>query len=380
MKARDREGQDSVSPPPNLREYSTLTREEKRKKKEAAMLGLVTIGKRKAPSFSSHVQQQMKTASAANGLVPLGTHKRDTRSVDEIERDLIASRRAKISMQGSRSQRDKLLEEEKREKELETMLRRTKAMQEKRSMEESRQKSMTRSGSDSSDEERRPSNGRHKIDLSASMSAKPKSKNYEPKRDNSSSNSGLNPADYLPGAPIKTSILPKAVNKPRQAAAPVKSKRDTSRDAIEKAGPPKKETPREKFLREEAEKKRQRERQRESRKKIEDVSDEEDSDSEEEDESKEGESEESEEEDLPHSSKRAKIRDEIWSLFNRKDKSEYLARDIDSDDDMEADMESVRREEERSARIARLEDKREEEAQRRREQEKAQRKAAKERR
>lgn len=64
---------------------------------------------------------------------------------------------------------------------------------------------------------------------------------------------------------------------------------------------------------------------------------------------------------------------DIWSIMNPgKDRSRYLRPIEDSDeDDMEADMDSVLREEMRSARVARDEDKREEEMLRQRELEKA---------
>lgn len=362
-----------------MREYSTLTREEKRQKKEAAMLGLVSTAKRKAPLSSSH--QTKKAVPAATGLVPLGTHKRDTRSVDEIERDLAASRRAKMSMQGQESQRGRLLEEERKEKELEAMLRRSKAMQEKRAMEEKlqRDKSMTRSDSDSSgdeERERQMAKDARRIDDRSSFKSKPKME--EASRRPPSNSYGLSPADYLPGAPIRAELLPK---KAPQAAAQVKGKKEPSRNVPEKIEPPKRETPRDKFLREEAERKKQLEKAKRAKQAtsfVEEDSDEEDeegSDDDSEEDGSDSEEDEEDEDDEPPS-KRKKVSDEIWKMFNRRDKSEYLARDVDSDDDMEADMESVRREEERSARLARLEDKREEEALRRREQEKAQRKAA----
>jgi protein SPT2 len=360
-----------------MREYSTLTREEKRQKKEAAMLGLATSAKRKAPTLSSS-HQSKKTMPAATGLVPLGTHKRDTRSVDEIERDLAASKRAKMSMHGKESHRGRLLEEERKERELESMLRRTKAMQEKRAMEEKTQRDNYTMGSESNssddeERERQMAKDARRID----NSLKPKQNLHEPSRGQPSNSFGLSPADYLPGAPIKANML---IRKAFQAERPVKSKKEISRSVPEKIEPPKRETPRDKFLREEAEKKRkQSEREKRAKKATnftEDDSDDEDEDSEEDSEQDSSESEEEEEEDVPPS-KRNKVSEEIWKMFNRRDKSEYLARDVDSDDDMEVDVESLRREEERSARLARLEDKREEEALRRREQEKAQRKAAK---
>lgn len=50
----------------------------------------------------------------------------------------------------------------------------------------------------------------------------------------------------------------------------------------------------------------------------------------------------------------------IWDILNPgKRRDQYLARDIDSDEDMEANAEDIRREEQRAARAARLEDERE---------------------
>lgn len=55
------------------------------------------------------------------------------------------------------------------------------------------------------------------------------------------------------------------------------------------------------------------------------------------------------------------MRDEIWTLFGKK-RQQYLSRDVDSDDDMEAGASDVLNEEQRSALYARREDEREEQA------------------
>ncbi|KAI0258371.1 hypothetical protein BC834DRAFT_975220 [Gloeopeniophorella convolvens] len=73
------------------------------------------------------------------------------------------------------------------------------------------------------------------------------------------------------------------------------------------------------------------------------------------------------------------IQDEIWKIFGR-DRSKYVSRDVLSDDeDMEADMTALEREELTSARIARKEDLAAEEEERRHEEEKRRRRKERER-
>ncbi|KAL5526729.1 hypothetical protein ACEPAF_8454 [Sanghuangporus sanghuang] len=81
------------------------------------------------------------------------------------------------------------------------------------------------------------------------------------------------------------------------------------------------------------------------------------------------------------SSTRNDISSEIWKLFG-KDRNQYIQNDVfsDEDDDMEADAEALRREEMRSARIAKKEDELAEEEERRHEEEKRRKKKEKERR
>jgi len=67
------------------------------------------------------------------------------------------------------------------------------------------------------------------------------------------------------------------------------------------------------------------------------------------------------------------IQDEIWKIFGR-DRSQYISRDVLSDDeDMEADMTALEREELTSSRIAQKEDLQAELEERRREEEKRRR-------
>lgn len=381
---------DSVSPPPHMREHSTLTREEKRQRKEAAMLGLSSSSS-SYPSSSSkrknvsgmHTPREMlqKSERIATdaALVPLGTQKRDNRSVDQIERDLIAARQAKLKLQGSNGKRGDLIDEEKRiDQELESILRRKRAMEMKRLADRGLPVS-----DDLYSDERRGNRGLEEEGARRRRSLSPMGapKKTRPQSGGMINQYGLSPADYLPGAPIKA--LPKAMVKrddgPKKKVATKADSREREKEKEkERAGPPKKETPREKFLREEAERKK---KQQLSKKELDsdgltNSEEEEDDDDDEEDVSEEDyESDEEEEGDDPRASRSA-VSQEIWKMFNRKDKSEYLARDFDSDDEvMEADMESVRREEMRSAHLARLEDQREEEALRKREREKARRKA-----
>lgn len=359
---RGRGHEDSMSPPPNMREYSTLTREEKRKKKEEAMLGLNTSTKRKHPmSFSPHNNGKNKEAVPIGDLVKLGTQKRDTRSVDEIERDLLAAKK--------KAQKELLgqgMNESRGEREVEQILRRKKAMEEKRfgGVREMR----GYGGEDNNNEKKK-----RKIEVDDPLTLA-NSTTYPSK---SKISFGINPADYLPGAPIRADMLPKVSPKltSRSDSKDVKPGKEKSRHPKEMPGPPKKETPREKYIREEAEKKRKLAMPKSTR--YDEDEDEDGDENSEDSELSEEDDYESEEEENLLDPKGQSFHDEIWKMFNRKDKSEYLARDVDSDDDMEADMESLAREEARSAKIARMEDQREEEALRRREREKAQRKATK---
>ncbi|KAL1725423.1 hypothetical protein EV714DRAFT_255817 [Schizophyllum commune] len=71
------------------------------------------------------------------------------------------------------------------------------------------------------------------------------------------------------------------------------------------------------------------------------------------------------------------VQEEIWRLFG-KDRGRYVNRDVESDDDMEADAMAVEREEKLSARFAKEEDQRAAEEERRHEEEKRRRKLMKE--
>lgn len=375
---------ESVSPPPNQREHSTLTREEKRQKKEAAMLGLTSSSKRK--SHHSAAGPSSRAAQGNNGslvgaLHALGTNKRDTRTVDEIERDLIAARQERMKMQGRGVHRDRIGEEERKEQELEGMLRRKRAMAAKYMVEESATVPSVPVSEDDGIGERSYATRALKKKRDRSPIDERPTKHKKPSNPAISMPYGLSPADFLPGAPIRA--VPKIVPKEQPEAKKV-AQNGSKGNRIDKKRPspeptiPKKETARERFLREEAERKRKMASKSQRYEEDEDEdSDESNDDDDSDEESDEDTYESEEEEDLPRA-KKSDVSRQIWQMFNRRDKSEYLARDIDSDDeDMEADMESVRREEARSAKLARLEDQREEAEQRRREQEKARRKAEK---
>ncbi|KAF7327400.1 Member of major facilitator superfamily multidrug-dha1 sub-family [Mycena kentingensis (nom. inval.)] len=89
------------------------------------------------------------------------------------------------------------------------------------------------------------------------------------------------------------------------------------------------------------------------------------------------EEEEEEEDDYEygHNAKEAAMRDQIWALMG-KNRAEYVSRDYDSDDDdMEAGASDLEREEMKSSRVARQEDRDEEAAEKRAAEEKKRRKA-----
>lgn len=286
---------------------STLTREEKRQKRQMALLGLgpSTIKKK-----MSKPQNKATQNFGGGEFIALGTVKRDRRTIDEIERDLDA-RKGKINSTAGK---------------------------------------VTQT-----------------LPLSSHVQGKQKINVLGQQRKNAM---GLSPADYLPGAPVRADLVAKAKAK----EVKIKAKQESSAKKKERveAEPPaikRRETARDRFLREEEE--RRQERKKHSSQKYE----EDDDESEEEEDEDEYESEGiDDEEDSPD------IRDQIWQMFGR-NRSAYVNKNIDdSDDDMEADMQSVAREEARSARLARLEDEREERELRKREQEKAAKKAARSRR
>ncbi|PWN32424.1 SPT2-domain-containing protein [Meira miltonrushii] len=290
---------------------STLTREEKRQKRQMALLGLGPSTIKKKMS-----KPQNKAAHNFNGgeFIALGTVKRDRRTIDEIERDLDA-RKGKVTPSSS-------------------------------------------------------GQAAQTLPVLPHVQEKQKLKILEQQRKNAM---GLSPADYLPGAPVRADLVAKAKAKETR----IKPKPEGSAKKREKVEEPpaikRRETARDRFLREEEE--RRRERQKHSSQKYE-----EDDDESEEEEEEEEDEDEYESEGIDDGPDQSNIRDQIWQIFGRK-RSAYMNKDLDeSDDDMEADMQSVAREEARSARLARLEDEREEKEQRKREQEKAAKKAARSRR
>lgn len=288
---------------------SILTREEKRQKRQMALLGLGSSTVKKKVS-----RMQNKAAQNFSGgeFIALGTVKRDRRTIDEIERDLEA-RKGKITST-------------------------------------SQQVTQT-------------------LPASSNLREKQKMKVLEQERKNAI---GLSPADYLPGAPVRADLLAKAKAKETKIQAKKQESSTKKKEKIpeEILATKRKETARDRFLREEEE--RRRERQKHSSQNYE----EDDDDSEDDDDDDEYESEGIDDEPDP-----SNIRDQIWQIFGRK-RSAYINKGLEDsdDDDMEADMQSVAREEARSARLARLEDEREEKELRKREQEKAARKAARSRR
>jgi protein SPT2 len=293
---------------------STLTREEKRLKQQAMMLGLGESSSRSNKRKRARLPSANKVPPIQD-LIPVGLVKRDHRSIDEIERDLQLAKAGKSVA--------------------------------------------------SSD-----ANG-HKASMVPPMPRNPAAAKVQsaPKERN---HFGLSPADYLPGAPLRTGVkLPQPRKKEKEASSANRTAKKPRNEA--EPSPPKRETARDRFQREEEERKRQRAKLADASKRFEEdseISEEDDGGSSGLYDDDDDDEEEAEDGDV------ADYRDEIWKMFGR-NRKEYVNRMDDSDDDdMEADLESVAREEARSARIARLEDEREERELQKRAAQKAAKKAA----
>lgn len=414
-----------------------LTREEKQAMKRArefgSLLKLPPIGRltsgsgssRNSPSLSSGEAESASRLSVRahlakdNGLVALGTKKRDHRSIDEIERDL---RKLKEAKGQGRSDAPSQVELEREA----ALLRRQKAMEEKRKADqEAKERAALRqaeiddgddskdglfgSDDDVDDSMRRKSSQakmnkpseRPRVSAKGAQSgaasvvrppAAPQPKEQKPIA--SRPPGGINPADFLPGAPLRPEAMARLTQKAKSTPDAASSRRSPDSDpasrakrpaadpksspapaaAATSAALPKRETARDRFIREQEEKKKADAasganggggRARRVRSPDEygseerDYEDDYESDGVDNDEDGEGGGQ--------------SYRDEIWKLFG-KDRKKYASRVVDSDDDMEADAASVLQEELRSSKQAREEDLREEQLEKQREREKLLRK------
>lgn len=344
-----------------------LTREEKQALKRAKEFG--SLPRSSVPSHVTAspalVQSDLRHRSTANGLVALGTNKRDQRSIDEIERDLWKSKKAKTASISDDRSRVELEREA-------ALLRRKKAMEQKRNSDRQASGSMSRviaedddsSGDETDSGRRADSPSKHDSDTSS----RPRTKDSAPFV-RARSTAGVNPADFLPGAPLNANVMERLAQRTKQqthssSSDTSKPKKGTTRDSkatevTSAATPNRRETARDRFIREQAAKKTG------SSKRTYALSDSQ-SDSLESDEY------DSDDDEGDHNAT-LDVRDEIWKMFG-KDRKAYAQQRVDSDDDMEADAASVLQEELRSAKQARLEDQREEELERQREQAKLLRK------
>ncbi|PWZ01108.1 SPT2-domain-containing protein [Testicularia cyperi] len=223
---------------------------------------------------------------------------------------------------------------------------------------------------------------------------------------------GINPADFLPGAAIRPEAMARLAHKVKKASAspgstpppPAASRKsDNATDNSTKRGKdvktkngtaatdpgpastaPKRETARDRFIREQEAKKQAgaaktngngdvagaRPSGRPSSGRAREDAYSSEYSSQDPDEYDSYDDEDDEEDDAGGASN---YREEIWKIFG-KDRKAYASRVVDSDDDMEADAESLLREEMQSAKQARQEDLREEQLERERERQKALRK------
>lgn len=302
---------------------SVLTREEKRAKRQMAMLGLSggSSSSRRKHGQTRHGARTSSSSSVQPDLVALGTVKRDHRSIDEIERDLHEAKRAKAAAlsKGSKAAvKQQLHEEERQREELDAALRRERAMNEKRKAEGLAPVERVRIASSDA--------GRHRISDKTLSSLVQPSEHRRKVPDRQKTSLGLCPADYLPGAPIRADLIKERSSPERNGKHARRTGEEEKQGPIpvqeedqEVAAPPKrKETARERFLREEQERKMQRlGRQAGSQRFEEDYEDEELDEDEAENDDDEYESEGVE-------ATGADYRDEIWKLFGRK-RSEYVA-------------------------------------------------------
>ncbi|CBQ70437.1 conserved hypothetical protein [Sporisorium reilianum SRZ2] len=417
-----------------------MTREEKQAIKRAREFGslprLPPIGRisassggssRSSPNVGAAEAETRNRPSARsqlakdNGLVALGTKKRDHRSIDEIERDLRKLKESKgQASSGGPSQVE--LEREA------ALLRRQKAMEEKRKSDlEARERAALRKENDSADDSKddlfgsdddgddeakaakrakaAPSKSYSKSssraptsNAAANGSSRPLAATQpkEPRPIAARASGGINPADFLPGAPLRPEAMARlsqkarptsdsaSVRKSPESDSASKSKRPPSdAKASSPAAPPKRETARDRFIREQEEKKKKAaagradEGARKGGRLRSDSPDEYDSEEGDYDDEydSEGIDDDDEEEGGGGRGGGQSYRDEIWKIFG-KDRKKYASRIVDSDDDMEADAASVLQEELRSSKQAREEDLREEQLEKQREREKLLRKQA----
>ncbi|GAC97242.1 hypothetical protein PHSY_004827 [Pseudozyma hubeiensis SY62] len=419
-----------------------MTREEKQAIKRAREFGslprLPPIGRigassgsaRNSPSIGAGEADRPARPSGRaqmakdNGLVALGTKKRDQRTIDEIERDL---RKLKEANGQGRSDGPSQAELEREA----ALARRQKAMEEKRRSDlKARERAALRKedgdGNDSTDDLFGSDSNENKTDdvrRGNTSQRKDKTQHHTPanhtqsdsrhaSRPSSASQSveskavagramgGINPADFLPGAPLRPEAIARLSQKARSTPESAPASRRRSPDfettcksrrfesesksspapatASPSVAPPRRETARDRFIREQEEKKRaaagssgydgRRAGGTPARSAAE-------YDGEEDDYSDEYDSEgiDDDDDDDGRGGGSQNYRDEIWKLFG-KDRKKYASRVVDSDDDMEADAASVLQEELRSSKHAREEDLREEQMEKQREREKLLRK------
>ncbi|KAJ9477707.1 hypothetical protein PHBOTO_001259 [Pseudozyma hubeiensis] len=421
-----------------------MTREEKQAIKRArefgslprlppiARIGANSGSARNSPSIGAgEAERSVRPAVRAqmakdNGLVALGTKKRDQRTIDQIERDL---RKLKEANGKGKSDGPSQAELEREA----ALARRQKAMEEKRRSDmEARERAALRKengdGDDSEDDLFGSDSNENKTDgvrRGNTSLSKPldKRQHHTPANDKQSGSrhasrppsasqsseskpiagramGGINPADFLPGAPLRPEAIARLSQKAKSTpeSAPVSRRRSPDSETTSKprrsesesksspapatastsVAPPRRETARDRFIREQEEKKKAAAAGRSdhndrrgggrSARSADEYDDEEDDYSDEYD--SEG---VDDDDDGGRGGGGQNYRDEIWKLFG-KDRKKYASRVVDSDDDMEADAASVLQEELRSSRHAREEDLREEQMEKQREREKLLRK------
>ncbi|PWN41134.1 hypothetical protein IE81DRAFT_324856 [Ceraceosorus guamensis] len=355
------------------------------------------------PGRSLHISSAL-VGNRKNEMLAIGVGRQTYRSIEDVERELKAARASDDPAFVREAQR--------KQAELETLERRRKAMEKKRLMESGRKPNQSDDSLFGSDDEEQPDHKRAlkselKATIGSASSEQPEARaasKDRPSKSLATKSYGVNPADFLPGAPFRPLSSKGAaaksekpsddeVRKTKQKLA-VGGSRNAGKETLpvpEKVSIPARETPREKFIREDAERKALR---REAQKAAGMIDrrpeagrsqryEESDGESEEED-SDDYESDGSEGESgasagrYRKKSKRDDVRSQVWAALGM-DRSKYESRDVYSDDDdMEADAASVYAEELRSARQARAEDRREEELERKRELAKAAKKRARE--
>ena len=360
-----------------------LTRDEKRKAKLQKQIGgsaKLGIGRKPTATSSSPApaSAQKRSAASMDETIALGTHRKDKRSVDEIQRELRAKKQGKDT-----SVYQKLAAREQERSDALDRRKRAMAGKGRGSRHEDRDDRgnsvQNGSDSDSSDGMVLPKGVQH-AEGTRKSNASPGRKSAAASSSSSTARK-VNPTDFLPGAPLRPEVAEaakqreKQLKKLRKEEGGAGSKRSAAREEAREAKRQKRETARERFLRQEKQKQAANGKSKGKATATDETESDEDEDESEDESEDEDESEEESSDDSRsksrHKGKKASRKDkgsgyrsQIWEIMRAGRGTAKPIEISDSDagedsDDMEADLDEVYREEMRSAKIARREDEKE---------------------